>query len=81
MDSSSRENVVAIKGLPLFMTNHTVTESARIFPRAGVDFVYDENTQKAGWLNPDSTNKWSPTAYADSVVDGVDYVAVNFIAE
>jgi hypothetical protein len=81
MDSSSNESVGPVKGLPLFMANHTITESSRIFPRVGEDFVYDDRAQKATWLNPDSTTKWSPTAYNDTVSDGVDYIAVNFIAE
>jgi hypothetical protein len=81
MDSSSKESARPVKGLPLFMANHTVTESSQVFPRAGVDFVYDDRAQKAAWSNPDSTNKWTPTAYSDTQVDGVDYIAVNFIAE
>ena len=81
MDTSPGEKNRYIKGLPLFMTNHTVTENSFTFPRAGVDFIYDENSQKAVWLNPDTTNKWTPTEYSDAKVDGVDYVAINFVAE
>lgn len=81
MDSSSFDNNRHVKGLPLFMTNHSVTENSRTFPRTGVDFVYDEQTQKAVWLNPDSTAKWSPTDFSDTKPDGYDYVAANFIAE
>jgi hypothetical protein len=70
-----------IKNLPLFMFNHTTEENSCTIPREGVDFIYNESTQKAEWLNPDATNKWSPTAYSDTKVDGVDYVAANFVAE
>ena len=79
MDSSSEEGVRPVKGLPLIMANHTITENSHIFPRAGVDFVHDDGVQKASWSNPDSTNKWSPTAYGDSGVDGVDNFEVNFV--
>lgn len=80
MDSSSSEKNPHVKGLPLFMTHHTVTENSLTFPRAGVDFVYDVQTQKAVWSNPDSTTKWSPTDFSDTKPDGYDYVAANFVA-
>lgn len=63
--------------LPLFMHGHTVADNRDTIPREGVDFVYDGVTQKASWLNEAAINKWSPTAYADTRVDGVDYIALN----
>jgi hypothetical protein len=59
------------------MWKHTIVDNRSTMPREGVDFVYDAATQKAAWSNPHATNKWSPTSYSDTKVDGVDYVAVN----
>lgn len=64
-------------GLPLFMRQHTVVDNRSTLPREGIDFVYDNETQKASWSNPEATNKWSPTAYSDTKVDGVDFIAIN----
>jgi hypothetical protein len=68
-------------GLPLFMFQHTTIVNSCTIPREGIDFVYNDFTQKAEWLNADATNKWSPTAYSDTKVDGVDFVSINYSAE
>jgi hypothetical protein len=78
MDNSSAE---ARMGLPLFMFQHTTIENSCTIPREGVDFFYNDLMQKAEWTNPDATNKWSPTAYSDTKVDGVDFVAINYFVE
>lgn len=80
MDNPAAESTRSLKSLPFFMTCHSVTDNSSTLPRAGIDFDYDGRTQKAVWRNPDSTNKWSPTEYSDTKVDGVDYVAINHVA-
>ena len=77
MTAQPAESRPAAQGLPLFMRQHTVVDNRSTLPREGVDFVYDSTTQKAAWLNADSTNKWSPTEFSDTKVDGVDFVDIN----
>jgi hypothetical protein len=77
MTAHPAESPSVAKGLPLFMRGHTVVDNRRTLPREGVDFVYDSAAQKATWLTDDTTNKWSPTEFGDTKVDGVDFVAIN----
>lgn len=63
-----------LSGLPLFMKRHVVVPNSGTIPIEGRDYLYNEVTQRAKWLDPTAGNKWSPTAYGDAKVDGVDYL-------
>lgn len=63
-----------VRGVPLFMKRHVIVPNSDTIPVEGQDYIYNEITQRAKWLDPMASNKWSPTAYGDAKVDGVDFL-------
>lgn len=39
-----------MNSVPLFMSEHIAVANAQIAPIEGIDFLYDDTTQKSEWL-------------------------------